>query len=69
MQTAYSCICRLHTGIIRATCRLHLEKYELHLENVIDMLHWASLTLALYDVHRVALNLQHFTNTLHFFKI
>jgi len=34
MQAAYG---RLHTGVIRATCRLHLEKYNLHFENAIDM--------------------------------
>jgi len=30
-------VCRLHTGVMRATCRLHLEKYDLHFENAIDM--------------------------------
>ena len=33
----HTVVCRLHTGVIRATCRLHLEKYDLHLENAIDM--------------------------------
>jgi len=28
---------RLHTGVIRATCRVHLEKYDLHFKNTIDM--------------------------------
>jgi len=43
MQPAAACcilrtvVRRLHTGVIRATCSLHLEKYDLHLENAIDM--------------------------------
>jgi len=43
MQPAAACcimhtvVCRMHTGVIRATCRLHLEKYDLHFENAIDM--------------------------------
>ena len=43
MQPAAACcilhtvVCRLHTGGIRAKCRLHLEKYDLHLKNAIDM--------------------------------
>jgi len=28
-------------GVIRATCRLHLEKYDLHFKNAIDRLHVA----------------------------
>jgi len=43
MQTAAVCcilhtvVCRLHTGVIRAKCRLHLEKYDLHFKNAINM--------------------------------
>jgi len=33
----HTVVCRLHTGVIRATCRLHLEKYDLHFKNAIDM--------------------------------
>jgi len=30
-MTHAACIpSRLHTGVLRATCRLHLEKYDLH---------------------------------------
>jgi len=42
MQPAAACcilhtvVCR-HTGVIRATCRLHLEEYDLHFKNAIDM--------------------------------
>ena len=43
MQPAAPCcilhtvVCVLHTGVIRAKCRLHLEKYDLHFKNAIDM--------------------------------
>ena len=43
MQPAAPCcilhtvVRRLHTGVIRAICRLHLEKYDLHVKNAIDM--------------------------------
>ena len=43
MQPAAPCcilhtvVRRLHTVVIRAKCRLHLEKYDLHFKNAIDM--------------------------------
>jgi len=43
MQPAAPCcnlhtvVRRLHTGVIRTKCRLHLEKYDLHYKNAIDM--------------------------------
>jgi len=53
MQPAAACcilhtiVYMLHTGVIQAKCRLHLEKYDLHFKNAIDMRPACTLHVAL----------------------